>query len=249
MQPEVHAEMAAVQQRHWWFVARRRILAAVVEGLQLPHDARILELGCGSGGNLALLARFGQLQAVELDDQARALAQALKVCPVQAGGLPDDLPDDLHSADGSFDLVCLLDVLEHVADDGAALARVARLLKPGGRVLLTLPAYAWLWSAHDEAHHHHRRYRATQLRSRAAAAGLRPLRLGYFNSLLFPLIALVRLAGRLTGRSGASDAALPGPLINRALQAVFALERHVLPHVLFPAGTSVLAVLSRADQR
>lgn len=241
MRPEVHAEMAQVQQRHWWFVARRRILAAVIARLQLPPDAEILELGCGSGGNLTLLAGFGRLQAVELDDQARALAAALQVCPVHAGGLPDDLP----CADASFDLVCLLDVLEHVADDGAALERVARLLKPQGRVLVTVPAYGWLWSAHDQAHHHHRRYSATQLRQRAEAAGMRVRRLGYFNALLLPLIALVRGVGMLTGRSSASDAALPASAVNGLLQAVFGFERHLVPHALFPAGTSVLAVLAR----
>lgn len=231
--------MAAVQQRHWWFVARRRILARVIGALGLPPAARVLDAGCGSGGNLALLAGFGRLSAMEYDAPARAAAAALGVCPVSPGRLPDDVP----FAAGAFDLICLLDVLEHIDDDGATLRALAARLAPGGRLLVTVPAYAWLWSAHDEAHHHRRRYTAAALARCAAGAGLAVRRLGYFNSLLFPAIAAARLAGRLLGRDGASDAGLPPAPVNAALQAVFAAERHLAPRWLFPFGTSVLAVL------
>lgn len=241
MRPEVHAEMAAVQARHWWFVARRRILAAVIETLDLPPGARVLDAGCGSGGNLALLARYGALQAMEFDAGARQRACALGFGPVLAGSLPADLP----FAEGSFDLVCLLDVLEHVADDAAALQRLREVLVPGGRLLVTVPAYAWLWSAHDEAHHHHRRYTAGRIAVLASAAGLAIERLGYFNTLLFPAIALARLAGRALGRHGTSDARVPSAPVNRWLAAVFGIERRVVPRALFPFGTSVLAVLRR----
>jgi len=147
-------------------------------------------------------------------------------------------------ADGSFDLVCLLDVLEHIEDDGAALARAGRLLKAKGRLLVTVPAYAWLWSAHDESHHHRRRYTQGMLKQRAMAAGLEVRRLGYFNSLLFPLIAGTRIARTLAGGAAGSDAALPSPAVNALLTGIFGAERHVIRHGLFPFGTSVMAVLS-----
>jgi len=242
MQPEVHAEMAAVQQRHWWFCARRRILQRLIESLRLPPQARILDSGCGSGGNLAMLSRFGRLQAMEVDATAREAAASLGICPVAAGCLPHQLPFDGER----YDLICLLDVLEHVDDDGAALVQLARRLNPGGRVLVTVPAYAWLWSAHDVAHHHRRRYTASGLRQLAEQNGLVVQRLGYFNALLFPAIAAARLLGRWRCQGGASDAALPSAPVNALLQAVFAFERHLVPRRLFPAGTSVLAVLRLA---
>ncbi|MBI5255465.1 MAG: methyltransferase domain-containing protein [Burkholderiales bacterium] len=241
MRPEVYREMAAVQASHWWFAARRRILARLIPPLLPDAQAEILEIGCGTGANLALLAGLGRLSAMEYEPEAAALARALGVCPVQPGGLPAPVPFD----DGRFALVCLLDVLEHIADDRAALARAARLLAPGGRLLVTVPAYRWLWSAHDTAHQHHRRYTAASLRGVAEAAGLRVQRIGHFNTLLFPLIALARLAQRLRGAADAegSDARLPPAPLNQLLEAVFASERFVLPRVLLPFGVSVLAVL------
>lgn len=240
MQPETYREMAQVQDHHWWFAARRKILAAVIGRLRPPPRAEILEIGCGTGGNLAMLAGFGQLHAMEYDDVARGIAESLGVCPVLAGGLPEPVPFD----DGRFDLVCLLDVLEHIADDEAALRRAGRLLKPAGRLLVTVPAYAWLWSGHDQAHHHHRRYTAEMLRLRAEAAGLTVSRLGYFNSLLFPLIAAIRILQKMTGRDGGSDAALPSAPVNALLAGLFGCERHIVPRALFPFGTSVMAVLA-----
>lgn len=242
MDADVFREMAAIQNRHWWFVARSRILASVIGKLSLPPSAKILEIGCGTGGNLAMLSKFGGLSAMEFDDNARAIAMKLGICPVAAGGLPEPVPFE----DGKFDLVCLLDVLEHIGDDEEALSRAGRLLRPSGRLLVTVPAYAWLWSAHDEVHHHRRRYTAEMLRQRAQNANLIVGKLGYFNTLLFPVIALARMIEKLSGHASGSDATMPSPLLNRLLTWIFSLERHIVPRSAFPFGTSILAVLSRA---
>jgi SAM-dependent methyltransferase len=149
-------------------------------------------------------------------------------------------------ADERFDLIALLDVLEHVADDRAALKSIRTKLKPGGKLLVTVPGNPWMWSAHDVSHHHHRRYRRGELKSVAKDAGLEVDFLSPFNSLLFPPIAAARLAGRLLGRESADDA-MPPALVNRLLRAIFGLEAALIGRVPFPFGVSLAAVLRRPD--
>jgi SAM-dependent methyltransferase len=243
MDPALYREMAATQQEHWWFRARREILTRVIARLGLPSHAELLEIGAGTGGNLGMLSQHGIVSAVEMDPFAREHASGVSGLEVSNGCLPDQLP----FADGSFDLICLFDVLEHVEDDTKALERVHRLLKPGGRAVITVPAYAWLYGAHDKAHHHFRRYTSRQLRFKARNAGLRVCRSGYFNALLFPLIATRRLQIAAFAREESHDAALPNRFVNELLYAIFAAEKYIVPLALFPCGTSVLAVLQQDD--
>lgn len=239
MDRAVFDRMAELDEEHWWFVARRRVLAALIERrLSLPSDARILEIGAGTGSNIPLLARYGRLEALEVDADARRLAEVRFGMPVGDAPLPE-LPG---IPDGAYDLVALLDVLEHVEDDLGALRSIRAKLKPGGRVLVTVPANPWMWSAHDVAHHHHRRYTRRALRDVAARAGLRVDYLGGMNSLLYPAAAAVRVVGKVRGKSS-SDDAMPPPAINRVLASVFGLERHLVGRVSLPVGVSLVALL------
>lgn len=233
--------MSAIENRHWWFVARRQIIERLISDMSLPADARLLEAGCGTGGNLALLAQHGTLDAFEFDDDARALSAAKGICPVAFGALPDRV--DVTGA--PYDLIAMLDVLEHIDEDTDSLATLGGLLAPTGRLLLTVPAVPALWSSHDELHHHKRRYTKAGLAGVCRDAGLVVDRIGYFNSLLFPLALAQRVAARLTGSKQPIDT-LPAAPVNAALQAVFAAERHVIGRAGFPIGLSVYAVARRA---
>lgn len=244
MERQVYGRMAELEDGHWWFLARRRILRETLRRYaRLPARPRVLEAGCGTGGNLAMLADFGQVSAFEPDAEARRHAAAKGAFEVRDGRMPHDIPFEADS----FDLVCAFDVLEHVDDDLASLRALGQRLRPGGWMLLTVPAFPFLWSRHDETHHHKRRYLKAQLLARAREAGVVPVRLTYFNSLLFPLIAGVRLVKNLFGIDGGDDEAVPPLPLNRLLGAVFASERHLVGRLPLPAGVSLLMLARRPE--
>jgi 2-polyprenyl-3-methyl-5-hydroxy-6-metoxy-1,4-benzoquinol methylase len=241
MERAVFDRMAELDATHWWYVARRDILASVIaRKICPPAGSRILEIGCGTGHNLAMLQRFGTVEAAELDPEARRLAEQRLGRPIHVEALPE-LADRV---DGGYDLIALLDVLEHVEDDRGALAAIHRMLRPGGALLLTVPINKWMWTAHDAAHHHHRRYTKAEIAGLARGAGFRTQLLSPFNSLLFPPIAAVRLLGKLTGRESADDA-MPSTAVNRLFETIFGLERHLVGRVPLPFGVSLVAVLRR----
>lgn len=240
MDRAVFDRMAELDSRHWWFVARRRILSELIEReVELPADARILEIGCGTGHNFGMLGKYGHIDAIEVDDEARALSSSRLGREVGAAPLPE-LPG---IPDAAYHLIALLDVLEHIEEDRASLASIKRKLAPGGRVLLTVPANQWMWSAHDAAHHHHRRYSKAGLRQVIEEAGLKVETLSYFNSLLFPVAAAARIVGKVSGRTESDDAMPPAP-VNSLLEKVFGFERHLVGRVPLPAGVSLVAILS-----
>ena len=241
MDRAVFDRMAELDQQHWWFTARRRILAEVIRRIvRPPTAARILELGCGTGHNLDMLGAFGTVEASELDDHARELAAKRLGRAIEAAALPDlsRFPAD------SYDMIALLDVLEHVVDDKGSLAAIFTRLKPGGALLLTVPANPWMWSAHDVAHHHHRRYRKTDLAALARAAGYEIDLLSPFNTMLFPLIAGVRVLNKVRGHDSADDA-LPAKSVNSVLDRLFGFEAGLIGRLPFPFGVSLVAVLRR----
>jgi len=240
MERVVYRQMAELDQRHWWYRARRQVLAELVRREAMPPPkARVLEIGCGTGHNLEMLGAFGRVDAVELDDEARAIAEHRLGREV----LSAPLPELAGVRDQTYDLIAALDVIEHIEDDGAALAAIARKLKPGGKFLMTVPAHQWMWSAHDVVNHHKRRYSKAGLRRLVEASPLKLEKVGYFNSLLFPLAMADRLASKLRGKDDA-DLKLPSAPLNGALERIFALERHLVGRLPLPPGLSLFAVSS-----
>lgn len=240
MDPRYAAVHAEEDRGHWWFVGRRAILLAEMARRLPGGDLRLVEIGCGSGGMLEALGRFGAARGIESDPllRERARERGLDVHP---GSLPADLPAEA----GGWDAVCLFDVLEHVSDEAGSLRACRRLLAPGGRIFVTVPAYAWLWSRHDELLGHRRRYTVGSLRDATEAAGFVVDRLTYFNTLLAPPIMAVRLARSVLRRPD-HDLHRPHPLVNRILAACFGVEARVLRWTSLPFGISILLV-ARAD--
>jgi SAM-dependent methyltransferase len=231
--------MHEVEDHHWWFSGRRRIVNQLLERLPLPSSPRILDAGCGTGGNLAMLSRFGEVTGIERDHGARAIAIARGPWRIERANFPNEIP----AFSDKFDLVVLLDVLEHIDEDAATLRALKRLLAPGGYLVITVPAFQFLWSRHDVEHHHMRRYVASDLRNLIQESGLRIQLLSYYNTWLFPLVAAIRLLDRIFGsQQVGGNLKLPGTMINRILSGVFSSERHVLTRTCLPFGVSLLAV-------
>jgi ubiquinone/menaquinone biosynthesis C-methylase UbiE len=233
--------MLDVDEHHWWYRGRRRIIRAELDRISLAPGARALDAGCGSGRTLEELGRYGEVHGIELNSEAAEVARARGCGEVVVGRL-----EQLPWGDGTFGLITCLDVIEHTPDDRATLRELRRVCKPGGWLLVTVPAYPMLWSLHDEANHHYRRYARRTLRRAALDAGWTVARISSFNSLLLPPAAVVRLAQR--GRR-ASDGYTPaitlGPAwLNQVLEYPLRIEASWLArgHTL-AAGLSLIAAL------
>jgi SAM-dependent methyltransferase len=240
MERVVYEQMAELDQRHWWYRARRLVLATLIRRkAPPPPGARLLEIGCGTGHNLGMLGEFGAVDGLELDAQARTFAEERLGRPVMSSPLPELSGVPEHN----YDLVGAFDVIEHIADDRAALESIARLLKPGGKFVMTVPAHQWMWSAHDVVNHHKRRYSKSALRRLIEQSPLRLQSIGYFNSVLFPVAVAERMASKARGKDDA-NLSLPAKPLNFALEQVFAAERHLIGRLPLPPGLSLFAVAS-----
>jgi SAM-dependent methyltransferase len=221
---------------HWWFRGRLAVIRATLRRALPPRRVRLLELGCGSGNVLAALTEFGEAVGMEANDDLITAARAAGL-DVRVG----HLPGDLGVAPGWAEVVLLLDVIEHVDDDVATLGAARAGIGEGGLLVVTVPAYRWLWSGHDEVLGHRRRYTAGELRAAVERAGFAVLRVSYFNTLLFPLLVAVRAWKRLRG-DRSHDLRRPAAPLNALLERVFALERYLVPRVALPFGSSLILI-------
>jgi SAM-dependent methyltransferase len=240
--------MLELDDRHWWYRGRRRIIRAELDRLPLRSGARVLDAGCGSGRTLEELSPYGTVSGVELDPGAAEMARGRGRGDVVVGRL-EELPWE----NGSFDLITCLDVIEHTPDDRVTLRELRRVSTPGGFLLVTVPAYQGLWSMHDVANHHYRRYSRGRLRAAAGDAGWRTVRMTSFNGLLLAPAAAVRLAERRRLRDPdpeyKPELTLGPEWLNSLLEQPLRLEARWLARGrTMPAGLSLLAVFENPGE-
>lgn len=248
MEASVYDQFAELEQRHFWFRGRRRIFFDLLDrALERREDLEVLEVGCGPGGMLDNLSRYGRVHALDIAHDAMRYCKQRGYERVVTGS-----GTELPFGDNLFDLVAAFDAIEHIPDDNLALREIHRVLKPGGKVFVSVPAYQFLFSQNDRLVHHQRRYTRRLLRERFEAAGLKPVKLSYFNSLLFPLIlpavmvlkAKERFVGLPDDQTNLSHE-FSGP-VNELFAWFMGSERHLLRHTEFPFGHSLIGIAEAA---
>jgi ubiquinone/menaquinone biosynthesis C-methylase UbiE len=235
--------LAELEDRLWHFEALHDHVRRALTKQQLPPNAKLLDAGCGTGGLLRRLAKWfpsAQLRGLDVAPLAVQLARERTTCPIEEGSVTA-----LSFPGASFDAITSIDVLYHLEKPADALREFARCLKPGGLVVINVPAYRWLWSYHDDAVNSHHRFTRSEIKTLLRDAGLQPVYATYWNTLLFPAIVLRRKL-LPAPRDGSSDVREYSPFVSAILRTLLATERLWLKTGLtLPFGTSVFAVARR----
>jgi SAM-dependent methyltransferase len=231
-----------IQKKHWWFVTKKEIVLDTINiYLRKSGDIKVLDIGCGSGLMLNALENIGQPFGMDMSDEAINFSKEIFRGRVEKGILPDQIPYE----EDFFDLITALDVIEHVDRDIDSLKAIRSRLVSGGKAVITVPAYMFLWSSFDELNEHKRRYTLSELNSKLVQAGFTVEKISYFNTLLFPAVFVVRMLNNLLKRDGASDVDMPSRPLNYILEKIFGIEKYLLRFVRLPFGVSVLAVVRK----
>ncbi|MBA7696770.1 Ubiquinone biosynthesis O-methyltransferase [subsurface metagenome] len=247
MDISMYEDFYSLEEKHWWFLGRRKIVFSMLNKYLLNgSQLRTLDVGCGTGATLRELEKYGHATGIDISEQA------IKFCKLR--GCQDVHKIDqrgLFFEDYAFDVVVALDVIEHISDDCAALSEYYRVTKEDGILLLTVPAYNFLWGAHDEINHHKRRYIGNELKKKVEKAGFAVRKLTYFNTFLFPFVLLARMSQRVTKMVNGSykprsDLKLHHSGINSVLKTIFVLEEPLLRKYDFPYGVSLLCVAKKS---
>jgi len=234
-----------VEQSHWWYVGRRRIIARFVEQIcrgVKDRAPRILDIGCGTGANLVLLSKYGEAEGVDVSHDALSFCRERGLEKVKHGAA-EQLPYE----NDSFDLVTAFDVVEHLDDDLAGLKEMRRVLRPGGHALLFVPTFMFLWGLQDEVSNHRRRYRLPELKQLLTEAGFEVERATYLNITFFLPILLIRKLMKLTGIKTSSENNINVSAFNSVFGALFGMESSILRFMNLPFGVSGLCVARRRE--
>jgi SAM-dependent methyltransferase len=244
MQQHTYEIMNRVEDSHWWFVGRRAILESFLEQIiQNPkskiQNPKILDVGCGTGANLEMLANFGEAEGVDVSDAA------LEFCKQKGLKAHKGLAESLPFADESFDVVTALDVVEHLDDDIAGLKEMNRVLRTGGKTLIFVPAFMWLWGVQDDVSNHRIRYTKKQIVERLEKAGFTIERATYANITFFAPILSGRTLMKLTGIKPESENNVNVSALNGVFGKLFGAEKFWLKKFNFPFGVSIVIVAEK----
>ncbi|MBI9016397.1 MAG: class I SAM-dependent methyltransferase [Phycisphaerae bacterium] len=244
MEQEIYDQMYELEQHFWWFTAKRRIISHLLKKF-LPKNSgkKVCDIGCGCGMTMVELQEQGyDISGIDFSDTALGYCRQRNMTVFKG-----DIIKGLELKDGCFDAALMLDVAEHLDDDTAGITEALRLVKPGGILIITVPAYSWLWTKRDALHHHKRRYNMSQFKKIIAPLDVKIVRLSYANSLLFPLALAERLFHKcLPFLQRDADIIIPPLGSNELLCEIFALEKHILSAgIPMFAGLSILTILQK----
>ncbi len=241
MEEQLYRKFFEVETTHWWFTARQKIVSDVLEhSITLSSGAKVLDVGCGTGAILAMFQKKFEAYGTDTSELAiefcrkRGLANSF-CCTL----------DTFPHPELRFDLITFLDVIEHIDDDIRVLRQAYGLTKPDGHILVTVPAYQFLWSKHDDLNHHKRRYGKSQLKIALETSGFTVEKLSYYNSLLFPTALITRVAERFMKPKTDTTLDLPPRFINSPLESIFGFERFLLRKISLPFGLSLIALAKK----
>jgi 2-polyprenyl-3-methyl-5-hydroxy-6-metoxy-1,4-benzoquinol methylase len=243
MQEELLQSMFESQEHHWWFTTKRKIVVDHIDrALDPKPNTKILDIGCGSGLMIRALEKYGSVYGIDASEQCLEFCRKLGSANLCRGEFPDLVP----YMPNTFGLITALDVIEHIEDDQGSLSKIFDLLEAEGLLLLTVPAFNFMWTSFDEVNDHKRRYSKGELRRKLIEAGFVIESISYYNSLLFPIAFVGRMYSKLFGTQSTSDVVPPMPIVNWIFSKIFGLERAYLRNFGFPVGLSLIAVARRS---
>lgn len=241
MKKAEYTRMAEREKNYWWHAGRLKIIKTYLGIASQGNKGKLLNIGCGTGGTLSTLEKFGKVENVDVSDDAIAFMKQSGYKVEKVTGI------ELPFKDSTFETIGAFDVLEHIENDVDALKEWRRVLKPGGRAVITVPAYQWLWSEHDTSLHHFRRHTRGALKQKAAEAGLNVRKASYAIVFSLPLVVGFRWLNKALGRKtdGETSYVSVPNWVNSLFTALLSLEAKFHRYVSFPFGTSVVVILER----
>ncbi len=243
MEGELYSKFYEIETTHWWFTARQRILDEIIrERIKLPHGAKVLDVGCGTGAILAMLDRHYDAYGTDMSPLAIDFCRRRGLNKVFCCTL-----DTFPYPDLRFDLITMLDVIEHIDDDIGVLRQAFQLMKPNARILITVPAYDFLWSQYDDLNHHKRRYVRSRLIEVIRASGFSVEMDSYYNTILFPTAFVRRIFERFVKPKNDTTLEMPPRSVNTILRSVFGIERFLLRAFRLPFGLSIMAIAKKPE--